>query len=362
MFVLWDGFETIVSPRRVTRKVRLTRLFYRFTWISWSRIVNRLTSRSRRETLFSVYGPLSLIFLMTIWAGSLIFGFGILHWACGSVSGPGDGVQRFIGDLYFSGTTFFTLGLGDVAARTISGRVLTVIEAGLGFGFLAMIISHLPALNQSFGLRETSISMLDARAGSPPTAAEILRRHSHGRGVEDLRELLLNWERWSAELLETHLSYPVLAYFRSQHENQSWLSSLSAILDVSAVLIASRERNCETKARLTFAMARHTVVDLAIVFNLPPEKALQERLLPEDLAILEEVLAAKPFQRENDGPIDGTLLKELRDMYEPYVYSLADYFCLVVPKWSPSPGRKDNWQTSVWQKIVSPGEQKRHHF
>jgi hypothetical protein len=361
VFVLWDGFETIVSPRRVTRKARLTRLFYRLTWISWSKIVDSLMSKSRRETFFSVYGPLSLLLLMSIWAGSLIFGFGLLHWACGSVSGPEDGVTRFIADLYFSGTTFFTLGLGDVAPHTLSGKALAVIEAGLGFGFLAMIISHLPALNQSFASRETSISMLDARAGSPPTAAEILRRHSHGRGVEDLRELLLNWERWSAELLESHLSYPVLAYFRSQHENQSWLSSLTAILDVSAVLMVTREIHCETQARLTFAMARHTVVDLAIVFNLPPEDSLQERLLIEDLVVIDEILAKKPFHRENIEPIEQALT-ELREMYEPYVTSLADYFCLALPKWSPSPGRKDNWQTSVWQKIVSRGEQKRRHF
>jgi hypothetical protein len=361
VFVLWDGFETIVSPRRVTRKIRLTRLFYRSTWIFWSSIVNRLTSRSRRETLFSVYGPLSLLFLMSLWAGSLVFGFGLLHWACGSVSGPGDGVSRFVADLYFSGTTFFTLGLGDLAPHTLSGKALAVIEAGLGFGFLAMIISHLPALNQSFASRETSISMLDARAGSPPTAAEILRRHSHGRGVEDLRELLFNWERWSAELLESHLSYPVLAYFRSQHENQSWLSSLTAILDVSAILMVTRETHCETQARLTFAMARHTVVDLAIVFNLPPEDSLPQRLLLEDLVVIEEVLAKKPFHRENMEPIEQALT-ELREMYEPYVASLADYFCLALPKWSPSPGRKDNWQTSIWQKIISRGEQKRRHF
>jgi len=359
--VLWDGYETIVSPRRVTRKARLARLFYRFTWIWWSKMVNRITSKSRRETFFSVYGPLSLIFLMSIWASSLIVGFGLLHWACGSVTGPGDGFRRFLADLYFSGTTFFTLGLGDVAAHTLSGRALTIVEAGMGFGFLAMIISHLPALNQSFASRETTISMLDARAGSPPTAAEILRRHSHGRGVEDLKELLFHWERWSAELLESHLSYPVLAYYRSQHENQSWLSSLAAILDVSAVLMACREAHCETQARLTFAMARHTVVDLAIVFNLPPENGLPERLLVEDIAVIGDVLSKEPFHRENTEPIEEGL-RDLREMYEPYVISLADYFCLALPKWSPLAGRKDNWQTSAWHHVVKRGEAKRRHF
>ena len=114
------------------------------------------------------------------------------------------------------------------------GRFLVAIESGMGFAFLALVIAYLPALNQSFSRREVSISLLDARAGSPPTASEMFRRHGHDHGMEALRQLLHEWERWSAELLEGHLSYPVLAYFRSQHDNQSWLAALTAILDTCA--------------------------------------------------------------------------------------------------------------------------------
>ncbi len=362
-FVLWDGFETMVSPRRVTRRMRLTRIFYRTTWLCWVGLVDRLVAPRKTQTYLGIYGPLSLLFLMMIWAVSLIFGFGLLHWAFNSASRPGDGVAGIIINIYYSGTTFFTLGLGDVTPHGIAGRVLTVMEAGLGFGFLALIISYLPVLNQSFASRETSISMFDARAGSPPTAAEMLIRHARGRGTEDLRELLLSWERWAAELLESHLSYPVLAYFRSQHDNQSWLSALTVVLDTSALLVASFEKHCANQAELTFAMARHAVVDLAIVFSLPPRTLHAERLPPKDLAHLTEILSRPPYIGGADDGGFEEKLKELRVMYEPYIHSLSDYFCLPLPPWAPAAGRRDNWQTSAWRRI-SPrqADKSRHHF
>ena len=363
LFVLWEGFETIVSPQRVTRKLRLTRFFYRSTWLFWTHLAARFVPARRRETFLSVYGPLSLLFLLSIWAATLIFGFGLVHLACGSVADTGGDLERLVTSAYYSGTTFFTLGLGDLSPHTLTGRILTVIEAGLGIGFLALIISYLPVLNQSFAARETNISMLDSRAGSPPTASAMLRRHARGRGVEDLRELLYNWEHWAAELLESHLSYPVLAYFRSQHENQSWLSALTSILDISAFLISCEEKHCGHQAELTFAIARHAVVDLAIVFNLPPKRDLKRRLLPEELMSFKGILAHDTFSAEKEEGFEQRL-EELCDMYEPYVRALADHFFMPLPGWAPSTSRKDNWQTSAWQgPRLGPGAQRQHrHF
>ena len=270
--VLWEGFETIVLPRRVTRRFRLTRFFYRRTWRPWAATVRSFVPPRRQDTWLSYFGPLSLLFLLSVWAGGLITGFALLHWANGSAVVTHDGSAGFLTDLYLSGTTFFTLGLGDVIPRTTVARLLTVVEAGMGFAFLALVIGYLPALNQSFARREVSISLLDARAGSPPTASEMLRRHGHERGMEALRQLLHEWERWSAEFLEGHLSYPVLAYFRSQHDNQSWLAALTAILDTCALVMAGVEGACARQAELTFAMARHAVVDLSLVFRTRPQE------------------------------------------------------------------------------------------
>src|SRR5204863_6718456 len=141
-----------------------------------------------------------------------------------------DGTISFRTYLYFSGSTFFTLGLGDVVAGTWTGRILTVLEAGMGLGFLAIVVGYLPVLYQAFSRRELNISLLDARAGSPSTAAELLRRHFDGNASVELGAFLRDWERWAAELLESHLSYPVLAYYRSQHSNQSWLAAMTTIL------------------------------------------------------------------------------------------------------------------------------------
>jgi Ion channel len=350
--VLWEGFETVVLPRRVTRRFRLTRFFYRSTWRPWAALASSRIPTRQLENWLSIFGPLSLILLLSVWAGCLITGFALLHWAAGPVVITQGGSQGFLTDLYLSGTTFFTLGLGDVVPRTILARILVVFESGLGFAFLALVIGYLPALNQSFARREVSISLLDARAGSPPTAAEMLRRHGHERGMEALRQLLHEWERWSAEFLEGHLSYPVLAYFRSQHDNQSWLAALTAILDTCALVMAGVEGACERQAELTFAIARHAVVDLSLVFRTPPRGAAHDRLPPEKLDELRSFLAGHGLKLR-DGEAAGQKLAELRWMYEPYVQALAAHFRVVIPPWIVPDKRVDNWQASVWERRMT---------
>jgi len=349
--VLWDGFETIIFPRRVTRKMRLTRLFYHYTWLIWAQLVNLLSSRKRSETLLSFYGPLSLIFLLIIWAWALVFGFGLLQWAAGPPRLPAETGMSFWAYFYFSGTNFFTLGLGDITPHTTAARIMTMIEAGLGLGFLALIVGYLPALNQSFARREETISLLDARAGSPPTAMEMLRRHSRDNGLQELGQFLGLWESWSSELLESHLSYPVLAYFRSQHDNESWLAALTAILDTTSLIMAYFTGSCRNQAELTFAMARHAVVDLSIVFDTPPCEPDEDRLPAADLDRLTDALSRLRFGPSVEAASREKLV-ELRHMYEPYLNALSDHLCLDIPPWIPAPDQADNWQTSAWGPIA----------
>src|SRR5213079_306527 len=176
----------------------------------------------------------------------------------------------------------------DVVPRTPIAKTLTVIEAGTGFAFLALVIGYFPVIYQAFSRREMAISLLDARAGSPPTAGELLWRYRWDKSGDALAELLREWERWAADVLESHLSYPALAYFRSQHYNQSWLGALTTILDASALIMVGRERggHCARQAALTFAMARHALVDLAQVFNTPPHQPA-ERLAGADFPRLQ---------------------------------------------------------------------------
>ncbi|HTG00032.1 MAG TPA: potassium channel family protein [Nitrospirota bacterium] len=349
LIVLGDAFETVVFPRRVTRRIRLARIFYRTLWRFWTGAVRVLSHGNRQETLLSYFGPLSLPLLLVFWAAVLIVGFALIYWGSGHGVKMPEGVVTFGACLYFSGTTFFTLGLGDISPVTPALRALVVLESGTGFGFLALVISYLPALNQSFSRREITISLLDARAGSPPTAAEILRRHAQGGSTEALTLLLHEWERWSAELLESHLSYPVLAYFRSQHDNQSWLAALTAIIDTSAFVIANMEGESTRQARLTFAMLRHAIVDLALVLRTPPRHPEKDRLSPSDLEAIRAHLVSSGVTLRIGAEADAQL-KELRGMYEPYVYALSRRLRLALPPWMLASTRTDNWQISAWGK------------
>jgi Ion channel len=347
--VLFDAFEAIVLPRRVTRKARLTRLFYRSTWRLWVFAGRLISSPKGKQAYLSIYGPASLLALLGIWAIGLIFGYGVLFWSLGSPLHK-DGPRDFWSDMYFSGTTFLTLGLGDVTPTTPLAKVVTVVETATGFGLLAMVIGYLPVIYQAFSRREVVIALLDARAGTPSSAGELLRRHASAGGMEGLDHLLQEWERWAAELLESHISYPVLAYFRAQHNNQSWLAALTTMLDTCAIVINGLEGFPAWQARLSFAISRHTVVDLAQILAAPPAAPQPERLSSAEFARLEAMLrkARVPLRPET---FSEARVAELRAMYEPFVNSLAQRLMLTLPPWMHVAGTVDNWRTSAWGRI-----------
>lgn len=347
-FLLWDIFETIVLPRRVTRHIRVTRLVYKATWWPWSGLARTMRSAERRENLLSMYGPLSLLVLLFVWATGLVLGFAALQWSGGSALHSPTGHTGFPTDVYMSGTTFFTLGLGDVTPLTPLARALTVVEAGTGFGVLALVIGYLPVLYQAFSRREVAISLLDARAGSPPSAAEFLRRHMRDYGVEALLAQLRDWELWAAELMESQLSYPQLGYFRSQHDRQSWVAALTTVLDACALIMVGVDGVPSQQARLTFAMARHAAVDLSQVAGTAPDAHGHERLSVEALARLRAMLeqAGAPLR---EGEMADARLAELRALYEPYVWSLAHRLLMDLPPWLPEAEEVDAWRSSPWE-------------
>src|ERR1043165_2568561 len=340
--VLGDTFQTIVLPRRVPRRLRLT-------WAPVAGLARRRPPSKKRDRYLSFYGPLSLLMLLTVWAVGLILAFAALQWSTGARLYAPDAPATFRTYLYMSGVTFFTLGYGDVYPLDTVGRVLAVIEAGTGFGFLAVVIGYLPVLYQAFSRREVSISMLDARAGTPPTAVELLRRHAQAGKLDSLSALLQDWERWAADLLESHLSYPVLCYYRSQHDNQSWLASLACVLDTCALVMVGVDGAHEWQARLTFAMARHALVDISQIFNTRPVSFEGERLPVEDLARLRAALARSGLSLREGHDADEKL-RLLRRMYEPYVNGLACHLLIPLPPWLHEADRADNWQTSAFER------------
>ncbi|PYY11138.1 MAG: two pore domain potassium channel family protein, partial [Acidobacteria bacterium] len=351
VLVLLDAFETIVLPRRVTRPFRLTTLFYRLTWKPWRVLAAVMRPGRRRETFLSFFGPLSLLMLLGTWAAGLTLGFGLLQWGLGAQETvTGRAVTTFWDVLYMSGSTFFTLGLGDVLPKSGSAKFFTILECAMGIAFLGLIIGYLPVIYQSFSERERTIALLDSRAGSPPTAFEVLRRAVRTNNVQEVILILQQFESWAADILESHISYPVLCLYRSQHDNQSWLAALMTILDVSALVMVGVDGIPPAQARLTFAMARHTVVDLTQIFNTPPIPDGTDRLPPEKLAGLRKALREQGVELREDAEATEKLTR-LRALYEPHAKALAKFLVLTMPPFRAEKERKDNWQTSAWKKI-----------
>ncbi len=354
--ILLDAFETVVLPRRVRRHFRLTAWFYRRTWIPWRGIAQRISTVSRQQNFLGYFGPLSLILLLAFWAGGLIFGFALIQYGIGGHEQLNRETLTFGKIVYHSGETFFTLGYGDILPISGGARALSVIEAGMGFAFLGVVIGYIPVVYSSFSRREIQISMLDSRAGSPPTAAELLVRlsgRSDDPGVDQkvLDEVMREWERWAAELLESHISYPVLSFFRSQHTNQSWLAALTTMLDVTSLILTGVEGVHPGQAKLTFAMARHAAVDLAQVVNARYDATAPSRLLDEELNDLRAALASAGLRLRSDDTANDKLSK-LRSMYEPYVYATARNLMLILPAWRNAEKTRDNWQAGPWDKVI----------
>lgn len=349
LLVLIDGFEAMILPRRVGRKFRFTLLLYRTLWPLWRTIASRIHKPKRRHTFLSIFGPFSLLLLFALWAVMLILGFGLLNMFVGTKLQTPNGVTADLFTyLYLSGVTFFTLGFGDIVPLNHLGRVVVVTESGIGFGFLAVVVGYMPVLYQAFSKREVSISLLDARAGSPPSAAEVLMRFARAGAMHRLDDFLVEWERWSAELLESTISFPVLAYYRSQHDNQSWLGALTAVLDTCAVAISAEDGSTNYQARVTFAMARHAIVDICLILAAPPVVADDDRLSDGTCTRLMESLAKAGVKIHPETGM--ATLKKLRALYEPFLNSLAKRLLVTLPPIAHAGAMTDNWQSSAWTK------------
>ncbi len=346
--VLLDAFETVVLPRRVRRKFRITVWFYRNTWKPWRKITGLIKSPSRRENFLGYFGPLSLLFLLAIWACGLIFGFALLQYGAGEHVMIGNERVTFGRVIYLSGSTFFTLGYGDIIPTSELARFLAVLESGMGFGFLGTVIGYLPTIYSSFSRREIEISLLDARAGSPPTAAELLIRFGK---CPQLDNIFREWEHWAAELLESHISYPPLSFFRSQHINQSWLGALTMMLDTTALVAAGIDGIANEQAKLTFAIARHAMVDLAQLVNAQYDPLAPERLDEGQLAKVRQALIDHDVRIEDAAKFEETLA-HLRSLYEPYALAMARNLLIILPPWIHSEKKKDNWEAGPWDRAI----------
>jgi hypothetical protein len=336
--LLLDVFKAVVLARRAQGEFRLSRMFYRAAWPVFAAIARRTESGRRREDFLGIFGPLSLLLLFFFWAAGLIMGFALVLYALYPWNGD---LQHFSNDLYQSAASFLTIG-GESPRGFI--RWITVVETGIGFSFLALVIGYLPVFYQSFARRELHISLLDARAGSPPCAAEILVRE--GKFARQLERQLAAWEEWAADLLQDELSYPMLAYFRSQHPNQSWVGALVAITDTSALISLSAQSELQHQAEATFAMGRHALIDITRVLGIQPVRLSSKRLAASDLGTIRDGI------RSSSTCLDPSLLcyervSGLMRLYESYSAALSSHLLMALPLWISEKEPQDNWRMAA---------------
>ncbi len=304
---------------------------------------------------------------MGFWAAGLIFGFACVQYGLGEHLTLAGEKITFGKVVYLSGETFFTLGYGDITPNNAAARALAVMEAGMGFAFLGVVIGYLPVIYNSFAAREIEISLLDARAGSPPSANEFLGRLGCCPDQTVLDNIFRDWERWCAEVLSSNISYPVLLYFRSQHPNQSWLGALTVMLDVTTLVMTGVDGIHPDQAKLTFAMARHAAVDLAQVVNSQYSPQDLDRLTAADRSRLNTELARRGVMLNNKAEALERFA-ELRAVYEPYLDALSRRLLMTVPPWIHDTRMKDNWQGGPWDRAIQaralehPGHGKDDHF
>jgi hypothetical protein len=323
---LLDAFEVVLLPRPVRRRLQVNRYFFRWAWAAWSWLASRLTVGRRREDFIGVFGPLSMVSLFGAWALLLIVGFALLHWAVPQLD-TGVPLLTLSDAMVVSGDAFFTLGYGDVVPHYAGGRFLVIVEAGTGFGFIALTIAYLPVLYQHFSRRDYQLIDLSARAGTPPTAAALLEWHAAAGGSAALNQWLRDWEIWASDLTESHSAYPMLAFYRSQHTDHSWLSALAVVLDTCSLLIASSPDGGPPQASATFSAARRVLTVVAgslevVPLPIPDEDAEAEEKERATCAL--EALMPEWKRAETS----DECLEQLHHEYRPAVAALSGYLLL----------------------------------
>lgn len=273
--VLWDIFETIVVPRPTPSPLRLSRHIVRRAWLVWRAIGIRFRTGLGRDAFLGFFAPGAAILLLAVWLLVLIFGYGLILFALRGELRPS---PTNLGEtLYFSGTSVLTLGYGDFVASGTLARITSITAAASGLGVVALVITFLFSLFGSYQRREVLVVTLSARAKSPPSAATLLETYARLGLVDELPALFAEWERWTAEVLDSHVAFPLLGYFRSSHDNISWISALGAVLDAAALVLTTIRGVHRGQAEITKRVGAHLVEDIANNFHLSGDGSAVDR-------------------------------------------------------------------------------------
>jgi Ion channel len=258
----WDLFETVIVPRPTPGWFRIGRYLVRGSWRGLRAIRDGRPDGSF-DRLLGLFAPAATVGLLAAWLIGLIVGYGLVLYALRDELRP---VPPDLGStLYFAATSVLTLGFGDIVADGGAARVIITMAAISGLGVVALVVTFLFSLYGSYQRREVQVVALQAAAGAPPSAVALLETYAQLRLVGRLPELFHEWERWAAEVLDSHVAYPLLGFFRSSHDKLSWISALGTVLDAASLVLTTIDGVPRGEAKLFKRAGTHLVED---IFNL----------------------------------------------------------------------------------------------
>jgi hypothetical protein len=328
--VFYDLFQSVVLPRPSVGKLRLSPLILRPLWGAWRWLGTRDGRLDRRENWLGTFGPVALMVLLGFWGLTIILGYALL------VDALRDQIQPTPGDfwasLYFSASTLLPLSYGDILPMAPLARICILAESATGIALIALVISLLFSLYGSFQRREELVVTLDALGGAPPSGLQILETIA-GHGMPgELVATFDDWRRWSAAVLESHLAYPILVYFRSSHDNEAWLNSFGAVMDAATLVLSTVdiEDPAEGHARLMSKIGNHLVEDLAWYFRIKNANIpIVERQEFDDAR--DRLIKAGFHCRESEAAWNE--FSSLRSQYASPLNELANRMAIIPAKW-----------------------------
>ncbi|HTX58736.1 MAG TPA: ion channel [Verrucomicrobiae bacterium] len=272
-----DLFQSVIVPRAVGRRYRVSFLVWRALWKAWPQLAWLLyrNDSDRREDFLAIFAPFALVALLATWTLCLLSGYALIFWTWRAHFAPQ--LHSFGEALYYSGTSLATLGYGDVVARSGAARFFSILEALTGLAMLSITTAFFFALFGSFQSRESFVVIVGGRAGSPPSGVNLVAIAGYTKTSGHGDQLWIDAQRWAATLMESHLAYPHLAFFRSSHDNESWIGTLGCLLDAAVLVMTTLDGPPSGEARLFFNIGRHATGDLARYFSLAPRETRVER-------------------------------------------------------------------------------------